>query len=114
MTANQEQMLHRRMIHNFLYASAAFKTLGKVINTPSKEVVREWAERGEHYFSQMAENAQNDPWFWHNYCILHYHLGNNWKAARYNKKALALMQFGAAQTMQTELKKKLWILYRFA
>jgi hypothetical protein len=41
-------------------------------------------------------------------------LGNNWKAARYNKKALALMQFGAAQTMQTELKKKLWILYRFA
>lgn len=113
-TVNQEQMVYRRMTHHFLFAVAGFKALGEVLKTPSKPTVAHYAQKGDYYFSQMAANAQNDPWFWHNYCIFHYHLGNYWKAAEYNKKALAIMQFDAALRMQSELMKKLWILYRFA
>ena len=113
-TENQKQKTYIRMTHHFLYAVAMFKVLGDTLKTSSKSQMRHYAKKGDYYFQLMSENAQDDPWFWHNYSLLHYNLGNYWKAAKFNKKALSLMPFGAAQKIQTELKKKLSILYRLA
>ncbi|MCU0498069.1 MAG: tetratricopeptide repeat protein [Anaerolineae bacterium] len=57
-------------------------------------------------FEQVVKSNPQNPWAWHNMSVMYFRLQNYPKAAEHNRRALALMDFGAARQIQEAIKKK--------
>jgi tetratricopeptide (TPR) repeat protein len=57
-------------------------------------------------YEKLAKLDSNDPWLWHNMSIAYFRMGKYRESDKYNKKALSLMEFGAARNMEKLISKK--------
>lgn len=69
-------------------------------------------EKAIRAYEQLTKYDPNDPWLWHNLSIAYYETRQDAKAVEANKRALSIMDFGAARHVQEVLKqhtKKRWL-----
>jgi len=54
-------------------------------------------------YRQVLAMTPQDPWAWHNLSIIHLRRKNYWQCYRCNRRALGIMQFGAAHYVRGRL-----------
>ena len=63
-------------------------------------------------YETLGRLTADDPWLWHNISVMYYRMKQYDKAATYNRRALALMDFESARKMEQDLKDRRPVLYR--
>lgn len=63
---------------------------------------RQWSKAVKSY-GQVTRMLPNNPWAWHNLSIAQYESKNGFTAFYSNRRALSLMDFGAARDMQKRI-----------
>jgi tetratricopeptide (TPR) repeat protein len=69
---------------------------------------RQWAKAVKSH-QRLAKLMPNNPWVWHNLSIAQLETKNAFTAYASNRKALGLMDFGAARYMQKRIRSVLII-----
>lgn len=110
----QTAFAHRTASSVYLLQMATLDALSKALGVPAmKHDVNSYAEKADTLFRETQGEAQDDPWFWHNWSLVALSLRHYRDAARFNRQALSLMTFGNALDVQSKLKRMFGPLYRF-
>jgi tetratricopeptide (TPR) repeat protein len=70
-------------------------------------------ERSLKTYQQVAKLDPNDPWLWHNMSVMYVEMKHFKEAENCNKRALSIMDFGAARDIEQVIKKNRGGLSRF-
>ncbi|HSH02884.1 MAG TPA: hypothetical protein VLL52_10230 [Anaerolineae bacterium] len=110
-TRNQEMLAHQCMVALFIAIMALATREERLKKVDLAAMRQKYGERGRVVFAAMAPHSQRDPWFWHNYSLFCYYMKQYMRSARYNKEALALLEFGAAKELRERLSYRVGLLY---